>query len=132
MNGLRGRIDYDFTSLLTGAGSSIGTGSGPGGAPDGGDEVMEVEEGEEVLETPVEVLEETARKRRGREEGDGGDGEGMESFSRGEELTNAETPTVDDSLREDPMEERAEGKRKKDKKEKKDKKQKREKIKKEA
>ncbi|KAJ9474622.1 hypothetical protein PHBOTO_005065 [Pseudozyma hubeiensis] len=98
MNGLSGRIDYDaFESLISGLNQTSNDDT-----------------------TPAEVLEEEE----GAVEAEGT--QGAESFSKHDELS-SHTPNIDDSLRQDPMDNSEESPRKKHKKDKKDKKERKEK-----
>ncbi|SJX64882.1 uncharacterized protein SRS1_15311 [Sporisorium reilianum f. sp. reilianum] len=109
MNGLSGKIDYDaFTSLISNLGQ-------PAADADADEAMHEA--------TPVEVLESTPS--RGVEEEEVvDDGEGALSFSKAQELHEAQTPTLDSSLlTQNPLEADSPSKKsKKDKKEKRDKK----------
>lgn len=109
MNGLAGKIDYDAFTLLTSSAAAV--------VDDDDDELMVAQQ-----ETPAEVLDSNPP------DGDTGDGIGTESFSKTQELQDATTPTIDSSLRSNPMD--ASPRKKKDKKDKKERKDK--KLKKEA
>ena len=124
MNGLAGRIDYDaFTNLISGLNSNNTAPSSPttttAAAAADTDISMAVDEDDDdpaLLETPAGLVEPPTTAN------DNGDGEGKESFSKSDELAQAATPTVDDSLRDDSAS--PSKKSKKDKKDKKDKKEK--------
>ncbi|SNX84023.1 uncharacterized protein MEPE_02731 [Melanopsichium pennsylvanicum] len=119
MNGLQGKIDYaafsDLISSFNGnntissssytpsldlgkAGSATAiAGSNGGGAhttfsdDDNDETTLEAEAMEVEMEIPAEILEST------------GDGQGKESFSKNHELVQAQTPTFDDSLTQNSM-----------------------------
>ncbi|CBQ69242.1 conserved hypothetical protein [Sporisorium reilianum SRZ2] len=117
MNGLSGKIDYDaFTSLI----SNLGRPSADADAD--ADEAMHDA-------TPVEVLESTPSRGVEEEEEAADDAEGALSFSKAQELHEAQTPTLESSLlTQNPLEADSPSKKsKKDKKEKKEKKDKRDK-----
>ncbi|SPO30855.1 uncharacterized protein UTRI_05523_B [Ustilago trichophora] len=130
MNGLAGKIDYDaFSSLISGLNSGNGVASSSAAASPNDmqvDEEQHVQQGgdedAEAMETPAELLDQNA------------DGQARESFSKQDELSQSQTPTLDDSLTHNPIQDLPSSpsktkkvqKDKKDKKEKKDKRVKKE------